>query len=124
MKSWDAVHDFYSSEGARYADDKLVHALAVYQQVFGESGRLKDATLRKMFTEALSTRKWMVEGIRKSREKDYENPFRQMVYESKDEMIKVVGALNENSFILQENEKLQQFKKKINGLLKKITAKT
>ena len=123
VKGWDAVHQFYSNEGARYADDKLSHALAVYQQVFEESGKLKEATLRNMFTDALTTRQWMVEGIRKSREKDYENPFRQMVYENKEEMNTVIGPLNENSFILQENEKFQQFKRKINGLLKKVSEK-
>jgi hypothetical protein len=123
-KGWNEVHKFYVSEGERYVDDKLAHALGVYQQVFRESGKLKEDVLTNMFSDAMATRQWMVEGIRKSREKDYENPFRQMVYENKEEMIKVIGPINENTFILQENEKFQHFKKKVNGLLKKTVVKS
>jgi len=46
-----------------------------------------------------------------------------MVYESEEEMNKVVGSLSDNSFINLENEKFQQMKKKVNALLKKTPAK-
>jgi hypothetical protein len=51
------------------------------------------------------------------------NPFRKMVYESEAEMNKVIGPLNENAFIAHENEKFKEFKRKVNGLLKKSTVK-
>jgi hypothetical protein len=123
VKGWDDVHRFYLSEGERYANDKLLHALAIYQQVFDSPAKLKETSIREMFTAALATRQWMVHGIKKSREKDYDNPFRQMVFENKEEMDKVIGSLKENSFILQENQKFQQFKKRINALLNKTVAK-
>ncbi|HYJ38509.1 MAG TPA: DUF4954 family protein, partial [Chitinophagaceae bacterium] len=124
IKGWDEIHAFYHSEGKRYEDEKLAHALAVYQQVFGGGGKAKEENLRTMFLQAMTTRQWMNEGIRQSREKDYENPFRQMVYESDEEMNKVVGSLDENTFIIQENEKFLQYKKRMNGLLKKIPSKS
>jgi len=121
IKSWDNVHQFYKIEGNRYKEDKLLHALSAYQEVFG--GKLKEETLYHIFTQALGTRQWMMEAIRKSREKDYVNPFRKMVYESEAEMNKVIGPLNENTFIAHENEKFKEFKRKVNGLLKKSTVK-
>jgi hypothetical protein len=120
-KSWDNVHEFYKNEGSRYKEDKLLHALAVYQQVF--AGKLNQETLRDIFMQALATRQWMTDAIRKSREKDYNNPFRKMVYDSEEEMNKVIGPLNENAFIAYENEKLKEFKRKVNALLKKSIVK-
>jgi hypothetical protein len=47
--------------------------------------------------------------IKSSREKDYTNPFRKMVYENQAEMNAIVGDLNDNSFIIQQIEEQKQF---------------
>jgi hypothetical protein len=47
--------------------------------------------------------------IKSSREKDYTNPFRKMVYENQAEMDAIVGDLNDNSFIIQQFEEQKQF---------------
>jgi len=124
VKSWKEIHKFYTTEADHYEEDKLIHALSIYHQVNGIGSKLKEEQLTKMFTDAIATRQWMTEGIKKSREKDYDNPYRQMVYESEEEMNKVVGSLSENGFIKQENEKFQQFKRKVNKLLKRTEIKT
>jgi hypothetical protein len=123
VKSWKEIHKFYTTEADHYDEDKLIHALSIYHQVNGIGSKLKEEQLTKMFTDAIDTRQWMTEGIKKSREKDYDNPYRQMVYESEEEMNKVVGSLSENGFIKQENEKFQQFKRKVNKLLKRTEIK-
>ena len=118
VQSWEQVHAFYKAESDAYADDKLAHALASWQLVFSGVVKFDEAVVQKIFSDALVTRAWMNEGIKASREKDYESPFRQMVYENEAEMNKVIGALSENSFIKQENEKFQLMKTKISSLLK------
>ena len=55
----------------------------------------------------------MVENIYKSREKDYLNPFRLMVYGNEKEMDKVVGSLHDNPFILHEQASLDRYKKRV-----------
>ncbi len=65
--------------------------------------------------DTLST---ITSNIYKSREKDYLNPFRQMTYESMEEMENVVGKLDENSFIKQTAEELKAYKKQIKDLTK------
>jgi len=46
--------------------------------------------------------------IRNSRQKDYENPFRQMLYADKKEMEAVLGKLDKTPFIVQQQEKLKK----------------
>ena len=60
----------------------------------------------------------MVDNIYNSREKDYTNPFRMMVYGNEKEMNKVVGSLDDNPFILQEQEALKTYKRKVNKIIK------
>jgi hypothetical protein len=60
----------------------------------------------------------MVDQIYQSREKDYSNPFRQMVYGNAAEMEKVVGTLAENPFIQQEKDSLLRYKRNVTRILK------
>ena len=124
VKSWNAVHGFYTAQGKKYPLDKLNHALAAYKQVFGISiQKTITGGFADLLKMSLRTKEWMLNGIKESREKDYQNPFRKMVYESEEEMNKVVGKLNENSFINQETEGLENYKKKIQQLIKKMNPK-
>ena len=66
-----------------------------------------------MLQQSIATREWMVKGIQESRAKDYENPFRKMVYEDEATMDKVMGKLSENAFIKQEQKALEDYKKEI-----------
>jgi hypothetical protein len=58
----------------------------------------------------------MTEGILKSREKDYSNPYRKMVYENNNEMNKVIGRLEDNGFIQGQFEELEEFKEMVKGI--------
>jgi hypothetical protein len=59
----------------------------------------------------------MTENIYTSRAKDYQNYFKKMVYDSEKEMEAVVGKLEDNSFINQQNEELATFRKRVQNLL-------
>lgn len=56
----------------------------------------------------LNFRNHLLAEIRQSRQKDYENPFRQMVYADKKEMEAVIGKLEKTPFIVQQQEKLKK----------------
>lgn len=62
-------------------------------------------------SDMLKTREWMCKGIYEARAKDYSNPFRKMVYETNEEMIKVTGRIEDNSFIQIQMEELDRLKK-------------
>ncbi len=114
VKSWEQIHQFYQTQGELYEEDKLQHALAALKQITGLSLRkAKKEAFDKILQQSLATKEWMTKEIYASRAKDYTNPFRQMVYESTEEMNAVVGRLQDNSFIKQEKEALKKYRRQI-----------
>lgn len=121
VRTWGAVHKFYIQQGEQYPLDKLQHALAALKQTGGATLRkLGPKGLTALFREAMATREWMTKEIYSSREKDYSNPFRKMVYDSIEEMNAVVGRLEDNSFIRQEKEAAKKFKKETEKVLRQF----
>jgi len=123
IKSWDQVHLWYLRQGENYFFDRLVHALAALKAVTGFSLRRGGpAGLRKLLEESVGIKEKLTGEIYASRAKDYNNPFRKMVYESMEEMNAVVGRLQDNSFIRQEKEALKKYRREVGEVLKKIPA--
>lgn len=120
INSWDGVHEFYKDQANIYITQRLDHAAAAFRQVFGINVRKASrAVIKQVLQDSIATKEWMVKGIYESRAKDYRNPFRQMVYQSKGEMNKVVGKLEDNAFILQEQAALETYRKTIQALSRK-----
>ena len=121
ISSWKNVHDRYREEGKKYDNDLLEHAYCSLLEILNITGNQFTVELfRKLLGETLSTKQWMTEGILKSREKDYTNPYRKMVYENNVEMNKVLGSLEDNSFIQSQFEGLENYKKMINEIITKF----
>jgi hypothetical protein len=122
VKSWDELHKFYILQSKQYAVDKLAHALAALKEVYGINiRRASPSLIKELLLQSIATREWMVKGIRESRAKDYENPFRKMVYEDEATMEKVTGKLSENAFIKQEQKALAEYKNEISRIIKQIS---
>lgn len=120
ISSWQQLHDVYRQLGARYEQDKLQHALASLLELLQLTPKeFTAAQLRKCLEQSVHTLGALTEGIYRSREKDYVNPFRQMTYENQEEMEAVVGKLDENSFIQQTIMDLKAYKKQVKDLIKK-----
>ncbi|MEO9033604.1 MAG: hypothetical protein ABI285_10220, partial [Ginsengibacter sp.] len=68
----------------------------------------------------VDTKNWMSKEIYSSRAKDYTNPFRKMVYESKEEMNEVVGQLEKNQFIQDQLAEADLYKKTVRSLIQKL----
>lgn len=114
--NWDDVHAFYGKNNLLYGEQKFQHAFASLLEILNVAPRDFDKKiLRQILQESLSTREWMVKGIYESRAKDYHNEFRKMVYQTKKEMDKVIGKLDDNTFINQQVEELKSFRKKISS---------
>lgn len=121
ITSWDAVHDFYKDQGRLYAADKLQHAYTSLLEIKSITSKQFTADKFELFLkEALATREWMCKGIYDSRAKDYSNPYRKMVYENNEEMNKVLGKLEDNSFIQNQLKELDALKKEIKSVVKKL----
>jgi hypothetical protein len=125
IKSWDELHQFYTEQGENYELQKLKHSLWALQKVEGIAVNDLDVkTINNILDKAVSTKEWMVKGIYDSRAKDYSNPFRKMVYDTEEEMNAVVGKLEDNSFINEQREELEKFKKRISQIEKGFKTKS
>jgi len=116
--SWNDIHHFYKTESESYPDDKLHHALDILMQVHGISiKKIKPAELKKLLLQSFDTAKWIATGIFNSRKKDYLNPFRKMVYADQAEMDQVLGKLDENSFINNQDKVLLDYQSSVKDLI-------
>lgn len=119
--SWDSLHDYYTEEGVKYPEQKLLHALASLAEISAVNLKKADQlTITGFLNKAVTIKEWMTTEIFKSREKDYTNPYRKLVYNSPEEMNQVVGKLEDNAFIRQQKGQLLQFKKQITALKRKL----
>jgi len=118
INTWDQVHEFYRKNGELYKDQKLQHAFASLLEINKLTPKKFNKKLFKAFLDqAVATREWMIKAIYDSRAKDFHNDFRKMVYTSQKEMDKVLGKLDENSFIKQQADEFRQFKKQVSTLV-------
>ena len=118
--SWGEIHDFYQSEADHYSTDKLQHALDILYQVHGISIKnINAAAFKDLLLQSTATAEWITLGIFSSRKKDYMNPFRKMVYESQAEMDQVLGKLDENSFIINQEKLFKEYQLHISDLIQK-----
>jgi Domain of unknown function (DUF4954) len=121
IKCWDEVHEWYTKEGNNYKHQKLEHAIACLQKITCKYlTEFKKDEWIYLLNKALATKEFLTENIYNSRAKDYNNPYKQMLYNTQAEMDKVVGALKDNTFIEQEKTQLKKYKKLIQKVKKNI----
>jgi Domain of unknown function (DUF4954) len=117
ISGWTDMHNRYKAEGADYKKDLLEHAYCSLLEILNITTKQFTVELfNDLLQQTIATKQLMTEGILKSREKDYTNPYRKMVYENNNEMNKVIGKLEDNSFIQGQFEGLEEFKGKIKQL--------
>lgn len=121
IQSWDEVHEVYHSWSHHYEDEKFIHAMASLAEITGTSPSSWDKLfVKEILMEAKATREWIFSEIYQSRAKDYQNPFKQMVYGSYEEMEDVVGRLEDNDFIRREREALADFSNSIDKIMNRL----
>ncbi|MBL7731654.1 MAG: DUF4954 family protein [Chitinophagaceae bacterium] len=121
INGWDEVHEFYRLQSKKYQTEKRNHAWAALLEVL----QLTPAKFtRRLFSDllqqAIETSDKITQGIYGSRAKDYENSFRQMVYDTEAEMNKVIGKLSDNSFISQQKEENRIFAERVAAIRSKV----
>ncbi|MES2881823.1 MAG: DUF4954 family protein, partial [Bacteroidota bacterium] len=121
VQNWDGVHEFYREQGRQYAKNKQAHAIASLMEIknFDTVAQLQEA-IPELLQQMLEIKKWMVTEIYESRAKDYQSQFRKMMYDNDAELEAVMGSLDDNLFIKQQQQELGEMKQQ----LKELSAKT
>jgi len=111
LNDWDAIHQRYHQLSQAYPSHKFEHALATLLEFHAlDRDALTPAVIRQVIVDSVATKQWISEEIRKTREKDYRNRFRRMVYADDQEMDAVVGRLDDNAFIRQQAAEYEQYR--------------
>jgi len=118
INDWEGIHAFYTEQSTKYPQQKLAHALGALHVVSPQNWK-KDGknTLKQILQQSVTTKERMSASIQTSRAKDYTNPYRKMVYDTGEEMIKVLGKLEDNTFIQQENKSMTDHKERVESIL-------
>jgi hypothetical protein len=121
IKGWIGLHQFYKDEGNKYDTNKLHHAYTSLLEILDITPKqFTPALLKQLMQQALVTKQKMCNGIYQARAKDYNSPFRKMVYDTNEEMNKVMGRLEDNSFIQEQLGELDLMKKNVKTIIKKL----
>ena len=121
IKSWEELHNFYRQQALVYPSDKLNHAYTSLLEIENITPRqFTPGLFKQLLQQALGTKEWMCKGIYNSRAKDYSNPFRKMVFETTEEMNKVIGRLEDNGFIQLQLAQLDELKKRVKVIIKNM----
>lgn len=116
--NWQEIHQQYHKWSANYKEEKFMHALASLAEISETAIENWDSSfIQELIQESQQTQKWICAEIYSSRKKDYENPFKNMVYENQEERDQVIGKLEDNSFIINERIELETYLEQSSALL-------
>jgi hypothetical protein len=100
LDTWQDIHGDYDRLWAKYPLDKQRHAFATLLDLHG--AKALDAELwHAALDRAVAIQKHVAEQVYCSRQKDYDNPFRQTTFLSSAEREAVLGTAADNSFVKQ-----------------------
>jgi hypothetical protein len=100
LADWDAVHGRYDELWAAYPKAKARYALyAIGRALALDVGSLGAKEWKSLLGSAMTTFTAVRDSAWTSRRKDYEDPFRRMLYENEEEMIAVLGRIEDNAFL-------------------------
>ncbi len=120
IKSWEEIHKFYQVQGQKYEMDKLAHAYTSLLELLDmKSKDFTAAFFYSLLKETITVKEWMFEEIYNTRAKDYKNTFRKMVYNNDEEMVNVLGKIEDNSFINEQRTNVDTLKRNINSICRK-----
>lgn len=102
IPTWTALHERYHALDQQYPVQLAGHAFATLRKLHGlNPAEITGEIWQDWVSQAKAIRWEIAAKTRESREKDYQNSFRQLTYNSPEEMQVVQGPLDENPFIQQ-----------------------
>ena len=100
LKTWKEVHKRYNDIWKRYPADKLRHAYLSLCYLL-EVPAIGPEDWQKAIDEEIRIQKYIASEVRRTRRKDYDNPWRTATYRNEAEMIASIGTLDDNGFVCQ-----------------------
>jgi hypothetical protein len=119
LDSWKAIHAAYDELCESYPLARQQHAFATLLDLLAAK-ELTPALMESALSEAARIAEYICEQVYISRNKDYENPFRQATFANAQEMQGVIGSIEDNSFVRQTRTDTKAFQKRVQAAKKRI----
>lgn len=115
LASWEAVHGRYDELWNKYMLEKQKHAYSALCLLY-DTEDLTAENWDEALLASARIQEYVCEQVYLSRKKDYENPFRIMIYRNSDEMKAIMGDIDSNDFIRQVREETALYREFIKDL--------
>jgi hypothetical protein len=115
LRAADAFHARLDELWADYPQQRAAHALAVLGELVGETPPGQDA-FRQGLDEWVRAWDALAESARAGRAKDFDDPFRRMVYRDPAEQAAVVGVLEDDRFLADCSRQADQIARRAEAL--------
>ncbi len=119
INTWKEIHHRYTEIWKRYPMDKLRHAYLSLKHVLGTE-TISPEDWNNVLNRGIDIQNYVFDQVYRTRQKDYENPFRRATFASEEEMLAAWGPLDENSFIIQQRKETQVFVERVQALRKRL----
>ena len=118
LNNWDEIHKRYQVLWQSYPLEKQKHAFAILCYVLGTDKPTKEQWIAAL-DRTVKIQEFIQDQVYISRQKDYDNHFRQITYRNKEEMIAAIGTIEDNSFVIQVRGETEEFKKCVEEIKKR-----
>jgi len=110
LGSWGDIHRAYDELWKVYPLEKQRHAYGCLLELLGAESLAADQW-RSALDEAVAIQQYICDQVFITRNKDYQDPFRQTTFRDAAEMEAVVGTAEQNSFVKQLRRETEAFKR-------------
>lgn len=114
--SWKEVHALYHRWWGEYLYDKACNGLQVLQAVFGVA-ELDSNLWNDLKEQVVRTRSYIEQQVYKTKQKDYNNKFREITYRSLTERNAVLGRVEDNPFIAESRQQTEDLLSKMDSVM-------
>jgi hypothetical protein len=114
---WNQIHEMYAKIQNEYSQNRLKYALHSLYRLQEKPLETNVATLSQLIEKSISSIDVICDLTRKSRMKDFTDPFRTMVYDSNEEAVAVLGTINDDPVLKNMETESAELKKRISEIL-------
>ena len=115
LDSWEAVHNRYDELWDNYGISRQKHAFATLCYIYNTE-KLTPGIWDAALVKSIEIKQFVRDQVYLTRKKDYDNPFRIMIFRNDDEKKAVIGDIEDNDFIRLVRDETAAFLENIEGL--------
>ena len=120
LNTWEEIHHRYDELWDNYQAEKMRHAYFALMFLYKDDADvLTEEMWRENLEKAIRIQHYICDQVYESRNKDYENEFRNATFRNEDEKIAVIGRIEDVGFVQQIREETDAFVKAIQDYIKK-----